>query len=524
MRLFFLSLALFLGLAAPSFAECAGPVAVCPGQAQGAMALVREGRPVAIYADAHDWPGVLRAARNLQSDLGRVAGGEASFSTQHPHGESIIIVGAIGRSALIDHLVRTHKLDVSNVAGHWEAFVQQVVEHPLPGVARALVIAGADKRGAIYGVYDLSARMGVSPWTWWADVPVRQQADLYTTAGRRIDEPRVRYRGIFLNDEDPSLKGWATEQFGGLNHQFYEHVFDLILRLKGNYLWPAMWGKSLWDDDPQSADLADEMGVVLGTSHHEPMQRSHVEWERYGHGGAWNYATNAAALRDFWRQGIIRRGERESIVTIGMRGDGDEPMTQGTAIALLERIVHDQRQIIEEVTHRPASQTPQLWALYKEVQDYYDQGMRVPDDVTLLFSDDNWGDIRRLPTLGAPARAGGYGIYYHFDYVGGPRNYKWINTNQIERTWEQMHLARAYGADRIWIVNVGDLKPMEFPISFFLDYAWNPEACGDVSCLHDYPVRWAAQQFGPEYAHRIGELLTRYTQYNARRKPELLDP
>jgi len=523
MRILGWLLAVFVSfVSASAWADCNGPVDTC-GQAQASgFALIVNGAPAAIYADPHDFPGVLMAVRDVQNDLSQVSGAQVTLRTRVSGQGPVIIAGVIGHSAVIDQLIREHKLDVTDVTGHWEAYVQQVVANPMPGVASALVIAGSDKRGTIYGLYDLSSRIGVSPWVWWADVPVRQQANLYLTAGRRADEPRVRYRGIFLNDEDPSLKGWATEKFGGLNHQFYQHVFNLILRLKGNYLWPAMWGKSLWDDDPQSADLADTMGVVLGNSHHEPMGRAQVEWARYGHGD-WDYTTNAETLRDFWRQGMVRRGNHETIVTVGMRGDGDKPMTQGTAIALLEQIVHDQRQIIEETTHRPAAETPQLWALYKEVQDYYDQGMRVPDDVTLLFSDDNWGNIRRLPPQGAAPRAGGYGIYYHFDYVGGPRNYKWINTNQIERTWEQMHLARAFGADRIWIVNVGDLKPMEFPISFFLDYAWNPEAC-ELECLQNYPSRWAAQQFGPEHADEIGELLTRYTQYNARRKPELLDP
>jgi hypothetical protein len=214
-------------------------------------------------------------------------------------------------------------------------------------------------------------------------------------------------------------------------------------------------------------------------------------------------------------------GSHESIVTIGMRGDGDEPMTQGTAIKLLEKIVADQRKIIEEVTHKPASQTPQLWALYKEVQDYYDKGMRVPDDVTLLLCDDNWGNIRRLPKLTDKPRSGGYGIYYHFDYVGGPRNYKWLNTNNIARVWEQMHLAYEYGVDKIWIVNVGDIKPMEFPISFFLDYAWNTEKI-KADDLPNYFTNWAAQQFGEKYSKQIGELVQKYSQYNARRKHELL--
>jgi hypothetical protein len=282
-----------------------------------------------------------------------------------------------------------------------------------------------------------------------------------------------------------------------------------------------MWGRSFYEDDPESARLANEMGVIIGTSHHEPMMRAQVDWDRHGK-GPWDYSRNAPELRQFWREGLERTKDYDRVVTIGMRGNGDKPMTQGTAIPLLERIVSDQRKIIADVTHRPASETPQVWALYKEVQDYYDKGMRVPDDVTLLFSDDNWGNLRRLPEPGAK-RAGGYGIYYHFDYVGGPRNYKWIDTTQIERVWEQMHLAWFYGADRLWIVNVGDLKPLEFPTSFFLDYAWKPNDC-ELDCLAQYPTSWAAEQFGDEHAAEIGELLTRYTQYNARRKPELIEP
>jgi hypothetical protein len=292
--------------------------------------------------------------------------------------------------------------------------------------------------------------------------------------------------------------------------------------MKGNYHWPAMWGSAFYADDSVSARLADEYGVVIGTSHHEPMMRAHDEWRRFGQ-GPWDYTKNDARLRDFWRGGIRRMGRNESLVTVGMRGDGDEPMTQGTAIALLERIVSDQRTILREETGRDPASIPQVWALYKEVQDYYDQGMRVPDDVTLLFSDDNWGNIRRLPGAADRGRRGGFGVYYHFDYVGGPRNYKWINTSQVSRVWEQMNLAWRYGADRVWIVNVGDIKPMEFPISFFLDYAWDP-ARWPAERLPDYTRRWAARQFGAAHADEIARILADYTRYNARRKPELLSP
>ncbi|MDB5454963.1 MAG: hypothetical protein JWP92_548, partial [Caulobacter sp.] len=436
------------------------------------------------------------------------------------HDGPTIYVGVIGRNAVIDGLIKAGKLDVGGVTGQWEGFVQQVVDDPEPGVARGLVIAGADKRGAIFGAYDLSEKIGVSPWSWWADVPTPVRPDLYLTGGRAVQKPAVKYRGIFINDEDPAFSGWAKATFGGVNHAAYETVYELILRMKGNYLWPAMWGKSIYDDDPLSAPLADMYGVVIGTSHHEPLMRAHVEWERYGK-GPWDYTKNAESLRAFWREGVERMGSNESLVTVGMRGDGDEPMTAGTATQLLETIVADQRKIIAEVTRAPPEKTHQVWALYKEVQDYYDKGMRVPDDVTLLFADDNWGNIRRLPEPGK-TRAGGYGVYYHFDYVGGPRNYKWINTNQIERTWEQMGLAHDYGADQLWIVNVGDIKPMEFPIEFFLDYAWNPDAM-PVEAMAGYTRAWAAQQFGEAQATDIADLLATYTRWNARRKPELLD-
>ncbi|HEX9107472.1 MAG TPA: glycosyl hydrolase 115 family protein, partial [Longimicrobiales bacterium] len=495
--------------------------------ASGRFPLFASGRAATLVVSSADWPGVVRAAKDLRADVGRVTGTEAPLMTAAagtpPETTSpAVLIGTIGRSPLIDALVQARKLDVSGVAGKWETFVTQVVADPLPGVKQALVIAGSDKRGTIYGIYDLSAQIGVSPWYWWADVPAQHRGALYVLPGRHTQgEPAVKYRGIFLNDEAPALTGWAREKFGGMNHQVYEHVFELILRLKGNYLWPAMWGNAFNADDTLNPVLADEYGVVMGTSHHEPMLRAQQEWKRFGK-GEWNYEHNDSTLRAFWADGIRHMGTHESIVTVGMRGDGDMPMTQGSNIALLERIVADQRKIIEQVTGKPASQTPQLWALYKEVQDYYDKGMRVPDDVTLLFSDDNWGDIRRLPSARDRNRAGGFGIYYHFDYVGGPRNYKWIDTNPIPRVWEQMRLAHEYGANRIWIVNVGDLKPMEYPISFFLDYAWSPERI-PVAALAEYPRRWAAQQFGQEHAAEIGRVLATYHRYASRRKPELLD-
>lgn len=486
--------------------------------------LFNEGKAASLLSDENDWQGVQIAFKNFRKDLQQVTGAEASWNHELDQSQPLVVIaGTIGRNKWIDQLIKAGKINVDPIKGKWEASITCMVDHPFKGVEKALVIVGSDKRGAIYGIYTLSAQIGVSPWYWWADVPVVKHTTLYVQAGNHlIKEPSVKYRGIFLNDEAPALTGWAKEKFGGLNHQFYQKVFELILRLKGNYLWPAMWGNAFNVDDKLNPVLADEYGIVMGTSHHEPMMRSQQEWKRYGHGD-WNYQTNDSTLRAFWKKGIENMGNHESIVTMAMRGDGDMPMSEGSNVSLLERIVHDQREIIENVTGKKASETPQLWALYKEVQDYYDKGMRVPDDITLLFSDDNWGNIRRLPSLKAAPRSGGYGIYYHFDYVGGPRNYKWLNTNQISKIWEQLHLANQYGANQIWIANVGDLKPMEFPIEFFLDYAFDSSQWS-VENLPNYTKQWAEEQFGAKYVSQIAQILSEYTRFNARRKPELLSP
>jgi hypothetical protein len=491
---------------------------------EGKFTLVEDGMPAGILVSDSEHTGVLKIAELFRKDLSYVSGQQAKLSIGNTaEASNLIIAGTVGKSELINRLVQERKLNVSGLHGKFEQFIIIPVRNPMKGVANALIIAGSDKRGTIFGIFTLSRMMGVSPWYWWADAPIKSRRNIYVKSGAYTEgEPKVKYRGIFINDEEPALGGWVREKFGGFNHQFYEKVFELILRMKGNFLWPAMWGKSLWDDDSLSAPLADEMGVVLATTHHEPMMRAHVEWQRYGK-GPWDYDKNPEVLRQFWREGLERTKGQETVVTLAMRGDGDEAMSADTNIELLERIVKDQREIIAEVTGRPAEETPQVWALYKEVQDYYDKGMRVPDDVTLLLCDDNWGHVRILPSVNAKPRKGGYGMYYHFDFVGGPRSYKWLNTVQIERVWEQMRLTYEYGVREIWLTNVGDLKPMDLPISFFLDYAWNPDRYG-ANAVQEYYTQWADEQFGAQFAQRIGKILSLYTKYNARRKPELLAP
>jgi hypothetical protein len=490
-----------------------------------AVALARNGQAARLYVDSSDHVGVLRAAGDLQADIARVSAAKPMLVKDgKPAGADVIIIGTIGKSALIDQLVAAGKLDVSSIKGKWEGWQVQTVSKPLPGVERALVIAGSDKRGTIYGIYEMSEQIGVSPWNWWADVPAPKHASLYASAPAAVsDAPVVQYRGIFLNDEAPALTDWVKQRYGGFNHQFYEKVYELILRMRGNYLWPAMWGKAFYDDDKLNGKVADDYGVVIGTSHHEPMMRAHDEWRRYGGGKPWDYNRSADTLRDFWTQGLRMSQRQEKLITLGMRGDGDEPMSEGANVSLLEHIVSDQRSIIAREINPDVTKVPQVWALYKEVQEYYEKGMRVPDDVMLLWCDDNWGNIRRLPTAEERKRAGGAGIYYHFDYVGGPRSYKWLNVTPLPKVWEQMHLAWQYQANKLWIVNVGDLKPMEVPIEFFLTYAWNPEAW-PAERLPDYLKLWATREFGPQYADDIADIVAKYTKYNGRRKPEQLEP
>ena len=482
--------------------------------------LITKGAPCSIVMDTAEDEGVKMAISNLQQDIRQVCNNQPALLNNIP-AKRCVIIGNY-HSAIIQKLIAAGKIDKEQLINKNEKFLLQVIAKPADGVDEALVIAGSDKRGTIYGIYELSKQMGVSPWYWWADVPVIQQENVYIKPGIYTDgEPKVEYRGIFINDEWPSFENWAKAKFGGINSKVYKHVFELVLRLKGNFVWPAMWGSAFYDDDPQNGQLANTMGIVMGTSHHEPMALAQQDWKRRGK-GEWDYNHNAQNLRDFWTYGIERAKNWESVITVGMRGDGDEPMSEGANISLLENIVKDQRKIIEKVTGKKAKETPQVWALYKEVQEYYDKGMRVPDDITLLLCDDNWGNVRKLPNLNEKPRSGGYGMYYHFDYVGAPRNSKWININPIPRIWEQMNLTYEYGVRKLWIVNVGDLKPMEYPITFFLDMAWNPEKF-NAQNLQQHTEDFCAQLFGSQYAKEAARILSLYAKYNRRVTPETLN-
>lgn len=449
---------------------------------------------------------------------------------------TLIIVGTIGRSKIIDDLIDDDKIDVSDIEGEWEAFVTKVVENPFEGCDEALVIAGSMPRGTIFGIYDISEQIGVSPWYFWADVPVKPNDNIYVERQQKTQgPPSVNYRGIFLNDEQPGLTSWVSENFDdnewndsvGYNHEFYAMVCELLLRLRANYIWPTLWGSMVYTDDPSNQPLIYAYEVVLGSSHTEPMMRAQNEFGNY-YDSAWAYNENNETIDEYFRVGVERAKPyaRNSLWTMAMRGTGDtaiEGLGIEVIVEMLETLVHNQQDILSEgLGEDDLSKVPQLWCLYKEVQGYKDQGLEVPDDITLLWADDNWGNIRRLPLKNETDRIGGTGVYYHFDYVGDPRDYKWINTIQLEKTAEQMHLAYAHHADRIWIVNVGDLKPLEIPISHFLDLAYDAKKW-DVDSTEDWIKAWIGREFGTEHVDDIASIMIRYGMYAARRKYELVE-
>ena len=409
---------------------------------------------------------------------------------------------------------------------------------------RLLVIVGSDKRGTIYGLFHLSEIFGVSPFVNWCHVvPVhRDEIRLSTDMACIAKEPSVEYRGFFINDEWPAFGTWSEYHFGGSNAKAYEPIFELLLRLKGNYLWPAMWSARFEDDGPGllNAELADEYGVIMGMSHHEPCLRQGEEYKYLRgkdsiYGDAWNFKTNREGIIRFWEDGLKRSGKFENVITVGMRGEADTAiMGKGATLAdnieLLRDVLRTQRKLIRENVNEDLSKVPRMIALYKEVEAFFygDEttqgliGSKELCDVILMLCDDNYGNLRTLPTEEMRKHLGGYGMYYHFDYVGAPRNSKWINITQIQRTWEQMALTYDYGVRELWVVNVGDLKPMEYPITFFLDMAWNTARFNENN-LFQHTVDFCRQQFGGYYAEEAARLIDTYTKYNRRVTPEMLD-
>ncbi|HEU5078972.1 MAG TPA: glycosyl hydrolase 115 family protein [Opitutaceae bacterium] len=499
----------------------------------GNFPLVAQNAAAPFLVEANTDIAVLRAANDLRRDIERVTGTLPELRQKNARGVpcDVVIVGVLGHSAALDRLISDHKVDLSPLRGAWESFVIAVVDEPLPGVGQALVIAGSDRRGAIYGCYEVSEAIGVSPYYWWADVAPAHRDELFVQAGRqRFGPPSVKYRGIFINDEDWGLQPWAAQTFepehGGIGPKTYAKVFELLLRLKANTLWPAMHPCTKpFNAFPENKRLADEYGIVIGSSHAEPMLRNNVsEWkdapEKY------NFAENREGVLRYWEERVKDNAPYENIYTLGMRGIHDSGMQGPTnakdQIRLLEEIFRDQRALLAKYTTPDVARTPQMFCAYKEVLELYRGGMKVPDDVTIVWPDDNFGYVRNFATAEEQQRAGGFGVYYHLSYLGAPLSYLWLCTTPPALVWEEMTKAYDHGARTIWIVNVGDIKPAEMMTEFFFKLAWNVGRWPRESLSEHFTVAWAEREFGKENATEIASIFAEYFRLNFQRKPEHL--
>ncbi|MEH7419154.1 glycosyl hydrolase 115 family protein [Neobacillus drentensis] len=501
------------------------------------------------YAEKEAFSGVKRIAKKVMHDVELVFGYAPQASTDRTKlGRTAILYGTVDYSPMLHELDEKKRIDLSEIKGKREVFLFQVINDPFEGVEKALVIAGSDKRGTIYGLFHLSELLGVSPLVDWSDVKPRRKDSFSLSENYQYisKEPSVRYRGFFINDEWPAFGNWTMKNFGGFNAEMYDHVFELLLRLKGNYLWPAMWSARFSDDGPglANAELADEYGVVMGASHHEPCLRYGEEYkylrgENSKYGDAWNFITNREGIIKFWEDGLKRSGKFENVITVGMRGEQDTSImgkeaTLADNIELLREVIKTQNQLIKENVNSNLSVVPRMLALYKEVEPFFYGSENTPglmnseelENVILMLCDDNHGNLRTLPTKEMRNHKGGYGMYYHFDYHGGPISYEWINSSYLPKIWEQMSMAYDFGVRDLWIVNVGDIATQEFPLSFFLDLAYDFEKWGTsaINKTDIYTMQWIQKQFVGVFSEddmkKVFELLTGYTKIAHNRRPE----
>lgn len=503
---------------------------LAPTSAHG-FPLATSGRVAPIIYDPSDAAVVAHAAIDLADDIRLVTGSKPRLIAGSAPGETMpVIVGTLGHSAPIDRIVAAGKLDVRKLRGAWESFLIATVRRPLPGISQALVIVGSDRRGTAYGAYELSRAIGVSPWVWWADVTPRHQASLTIASGtRRFGPPSVRYRGIFINDEDWGLIPWASRTYdpdrGNIGPKTYERVFQLLLRLKANTLWPAMHHASTpFNADPANARLADDYAIVMSASHAEPMLRDNVgEWK--DDPDRFNYSTNPAGVAAYWRERVRTNAGYENLWPIGMRGIHDSGLlgaaTDDEKVALLTKVFADQRAMLASAIKSDPARIPQTFTPYKEVLDIYRHGLKVPEDVTLVWPDDNFGYIRHFPDAAEQARPGGNGVYYHLSYLGAPLSYIWLSTTPPALVQEEMLRAYDSGIRNVWIANVGDIKPAEIDISLFLDMAWDIGAARNRT-QREFLDNWAGQTFGARHGKAIGGILDSHYRLNFVRRPEHL--
>jgi len=511
--------------------------------------MLRSTHGALFYQEDEAYSGVNKIASKVMHDVELVFGHAPQATTDRSKlGKYAILYGTVDHSPILRELEEKKLIDLTEVKGKREVYLFQVVRNPLAGVESALVIAGSDKRGSVYGLFHLSERLGVSPLVDWANVKPEpktaftlQEDLLYISK-----EPSVRYRGFFINDEWPAFGNWTTKNYGGFNASMYEHVFELLLRLKGNYMWPAMWSARFYDEGPglASAELADEYGVVMGASHHEPCLRYGEEYKYLRgkdsiYGDAWNFISNREGITRFWEDGLKRSGKFESVITVGMRGEADTAImgreaTLADNIQLLREVLQTQNRLIRDNVNPNLKEVPRMLALYKEVEPFFYGDEQTPgligseelEDVILMLCDDNHGNLRTLPTKEMRDHPGGYGMYYHFDYHGGPISYEWVNSSYLPKIWEQMSMAYDFGIRDLWIVNVGDIATQEFPLSYFLDLAYDFDKWGTdaINQTERYTKQWVEKHFAgklqAQHMDKVQELLTSYTKIAHKRRPE----
>ncbi len=502
--------------------------------AAGDFLLYADGRAPVIVVEANANPAVKRVAGDLALDVERVTGVKPAVVNELPAAAtSVVFIGEAGHSARLDALASAGKFDLSSLLNLWEARVVQVVENPWPGIGRALVIAGSDRRGTAYGVYDVSEAIGVSPWYWWADVPTIKRTAIAISAGTyREGPPAVKFRGIFLNDEDWGLQPWAAKtlepETGDIGPKTYARIFELLLRLRANFCWPAMHPCThAFNYYPDNKFVADNYGIVMGSSHAEPMLRDNVdEWHRDGQ-GEYDYVTNRAGVLKYWDDRLRTNGRFENVYTVGMRGIHDSGMPGGGTpdekAQRLQQIISDQRDLLRNRVNPDPAAVPQIFCPYKEVLDLYHRMTQpLPDDISLVWPDDNYGYVRQFSNEVEQRRRGGAGVYYHISYWGRPYDYLWLCSTPPALIWEEMTKAYDFGAKTLWVVNVGDLKPAEFSTEFFLKLAWNPERWRPETIQDDFLRESAGRDFGRDNAPEIAAMLSEYYRLNFSRRPEHL--
>lgn len=503
---------------------------IAKGKEASDFSLAVQGSSTDIYVDSKDSKTVLLAATLFSGDVERITGLKPKVKSNIGSVSSnCVIIGSIEGSELIKKLIKKNKIDVSEVKGKWESCLIQTVDNPLPGIDRALVIAGSDRRGTAFGIFELSKQMGVSPWYYFADVALKKRAEIYINAGRYIQKsPSVKYRGIFINDEMWGLRPWAMHTLApdegkGIGPTTHRKIFELLLRLKANILWPAMHQQTRpFNKYDENKIVADEYGIVMGTSHIEPMLRNNMggaEWDMEYPGEPWDYVKNRDHIYEYWEKRVKENGRYENMYTIGKRGKDDEAGSDVT-VPVLEQIFKDQRNILKKWVNKDVGKVPQVLIPYTEVLGLYNEGLKVPDDVIICWPDDNFGNIRQLPNKKEQQRSGGSGIYYHFQWLNGATSaYPWLYTTPLALTWMEMKKAYDYNVRDLWIVNVGDIKPAEIGVEYFMQMGWDINKFEDNN-PRKFLMDWASRDFGKEYASGIASVMERHYQLAYARRPE----